>query len=312
MTQPANSRDIKHESKMNVLYDGSLVRQGRMSAVDVGNAIIGMANIVSSSSRVLYGDGSRVTSVVETNFSRGSFEINFVVEAAGLFGEDTSINQLLVLLFGAGHRGLFGLIKLAAGRKVTRRETRALIDNRVTIQIEGDDNTIIIDRKLDEMYNDRGVREAAEATVKPLKRDGVDTMKISKFRNDADTLSLPDVTISENEVKFFQAPSVTGKVVHRSESEALLRLVSPSFQRGNKWKVAHGDAVFFVDIVDESVLAKVRRYEITFGAGDELIVDMVTETRRISGESKVFRTITHVKDHKTPQHYRQMEEWDES
>ena len=306
MVQTPNNQDARDETKMIVSYDGPIVRDGRMSAIDVGNAIIGMANVVSSSSKVLYGDGSRVKSVVETNFVKGSFDINFVVEAAGLFGDGPSINELMVLLFGAGHRGLFGLMKLIAGRKTNVKEATAQVDNRIAIQIEGDNNAIFIDKKLHDMYSDQDVREAAEATVRPLERDGLDVMKISDIRGDPSVLPLPDVTISEDEVGHFKAPSATGNVVHRGKSEALLRIVSPNFQQGNKWKVAQGQTTFFVTIEDKAFQEKVRRHEITFGDGDLLLVDMVTETSQISGEFKDSRIVERVKDHLSPQRYRQM------
>ena len=64
-------------------------------------------------------------------------------------------------------------------------------------------------------------------------------------------------------------------------------------------------------------MRRVRKRELTFGDGDVLIVDMVTETRNNAGKLSEARTIVKVKDHKTPSQYRQMEfdeadsDWDE-
>ncbi|MDE2676299.1 MAG: hypothetical protein OXI76_00175 [Gemmatimonadota bacterium] len=230
---------------MKVSYDGPVIRDGRMSAVDVGSALIGMADVVSATSRVLYGDDSRVTSVVEANFTKGSFEINFALEAAGLLGDSASITELLVLLFGAGHKGLFGLIKYIGGRKLKRIEAASPQDGHLSIQVEGDNNVIAIDSTLSKLYSDQDVREAVECTVRPLERDGVEVMKISDFKSsDANAPELPGVTVTQTEAKHFKAPTSSGNIIHESKSEVLLRVVSPNFQEGNKWRFAQGEVVF--------------------------------------------------------------------
>ena len=129
------------DTTMIISYDGPVVREGRMSAVDAGTAIVGMANLVSAASQNLYGDGSRVTSQVETNFIKGSFEINFIVEqASGLFMNDASLKELMILLFGPGHSGLLGLIRRLRGKKPKVVEPIRNKGGDIALKIEGDNN----------------------------------------------------------------------------------------------------------------------------------------------------------------------------
>ena len=290
---------------MIVSYDGPIVREGRMSAVDAGTAIVGMANMVSAASRVLYGDGSHVTSEVETNFVKGSFEINFVVEQAlGLMGHDASLNELMLLLFGPGHAGLLGLIKRLRGRKATKVEPTLVREGSddISLNVQGDNNTITVNKNVYLLSLDQTARESAESVAKPLMRDGMDTVTIGKFKG----LEIPSVTITSDEAPYFKAPPPTGTTVHKSVSEVYLRVVSPNFQTGSKWRVAQGDTSFFADIRDDEFWERIRKYEETFGDGDILVADMMTETQEVDGKLKIVRTIVKVKDHKAPRKYRQM------
>ena len=274
-----------------------------MSAVDAGTAIVGMANLVSAASQNLYGDGSRVTSQVETNFIKGSFEINFIVEqASGLFMNDASLKELMILLFGPGHSGLLGLIRRLRGKKPKVVEPIRNKGGDIALKIEGDNNNITVNSNTYNLYNDTRARESAESIARPLERDGMDTLTIGSFGG----VELPNVRITSDEARYYRAPSPEEKTVHRSTSEVYLRVVSPNFQSGRKWRFAQGESVFFAGVEDDEFLDRVRKYEEKFGDGDTIIGDMKTETREVEGRMKVVKTIVKVKDHQPPKHVRQM------
>ncbi len=291
------------DTKMIISYDGSVVRQGRMSAVDAGTAIVGMANMVAAASQNLFGDGSRVTSQVETNFVKGSFEINFIVEqASGLFMNDASLKELMVLLFGPGHTGLLGLIRRLGGKKAEAVGPIHKNGDDIVLKIKGDNNNITVNSNTYNLYNDTRARESAESITRPLERDGMDTLTIGSFSG----VELPSVRITSDEAPYYRAPSPEEKGVHKSTSEVYLRVVSPNFQPGGKWRFARGESVFFASVEDDGFLERVKKYEERFGDGDTIIADMKTETIEVEGRMKVVHTIVKVKDHQPPRHVRQM------
>ena len=211
----------------------------------------------------------------------------------------------MLVLFGPGHSGFLGLIKWLRGRKVATTDGLHIdhSSDNVILKVEGDSNTIVVNKNVYNLYHDQTAREAAESVVNPLNRDGMDDVTIGDF----DGLQIPSVRITSDDAPLFKAPPPEGKIVHESTSEVYLRVVAPNFQAGSKWRFAQGETSFFAAIEDERFWDRVRKYEETFGDGDIMVADMRTETREIDGKEKIVRTIINVKDHKPPKRYRQLE-----
>ena len=168
---------------------GSLVDQGRMRAQDVGNAIIGLADVISGASRIVCGV-SHVTPLVEDNFAKGSFEIVFVVSTAA--EPVLAINDLvliMVLLFGSDHPGLLsGLwdwIKSLA--RLGRPRPRVPHPTGQQIVVVGDGNKVVVIDKMERMLEDDEIRNGIESVLAPL------------FSGTVERVQLGGVTINRDE-----------------------------------------------------------------------------------------------------------------
>ena len=78
MASTPDKQGGQHEVRLRVRYLGSDVDRGRMSALELGPAIYGVGHMVGRTSRVLYGDETRVKVEVRADFEHGSFGIEFL------------------------------------------------------------------------------------------------------------------------------------------------------------------------------------------------------------------------------------------
>jgi hypothetical protein len=199
----------------------------------------------------------------------------------------TAWAKFLTLLGISGALGLFQLVKRANGRKPT---TVVEIEqtNKVRVQFEGD-QPVDVDGRVWRLFENSRARRAIQAVVQPVLQTGID---ILKFRHSGrETLS-----VRKSEAEAFISPqSRLGETV--SQSEKMLRIVSPSFKKDNKWRVNDGTSTFYVWLPDPEFLARVQDGTEAFRKGD--ILHAVVETRQweetgeLYAEHSIIRVIRH-------------------
>jgi hypothetical protein len=151
-----------------------------MSALDIGPAILGLGQMVGETSRILYGDQTRVRVEVKADFEHASFGIEFfaVANPADLTPPLTleqlaAIATVLGFMGATVFKGLIGLLKWQRGRKVDKVER---VGDEIRIEIEGDSNTVTVNEY--KVFVDPEIRKALKAVVSPLSRDEVDKLSI--------------------------------------------------------------------------------------------------------------------------------------
>lgn len=150
---------------------------------------------------------------------------------------------------------------------------------------EGDE-PIEVDARVWALFNNARVRQAIERIIRPLKDRGIDVFKIR--HKGKETLE-----VKENEAPYFDAPAEhEGKSV--SVSDLRVAIVSPSFQKGNKWRVSDGSRTIFVGIEDPACVRAVQKGDEAFRKGDVLQVSLQTRQWMEAGELKVAHSIVKV------------------
>ena len=84
-----------------------------------------------------------------------------------------------------------------------------------------------------------------------------------------------------------------------TEGEKWLEIISPVFQRDNKWRLSDGQVTFWALIQDSAFLDRVDRHEEVFGKGDRVRVRF-RESQHLDEHGRLVTetNILEVKDHR--------------
>lgn len=255
------------ESRIKLIYDGPAVRRGKMSATDVGKAIIGMATTVTRAGQVLHGEKAPPVEVaIEPRFVRGSFEIQFIIDLHELIQ-----TGLLAAIF----RDLFNNLR---GRDES-------IGIRERPQHPSD---------LERLRADPQLRRAVHDIVRPLSHDGVDVLGIM---DDSDLPEFEQLSIFPEEAPLFGAGTRT---LSRSEGQDDFIVIKPSFRPRTVWRLAsiRDENEFSAYMRDPHFSAQVYQGQVVFRRGDQLRATLRTTTKERYGNIQVVREITEVHEHR--------------
>lgn len=189
---------------------------------------------------------------------------------------------------------LLRLIKWLRGRAPLSVQTIDTGEVRITVRVEFEHRLTVeyidVPAEVAKLYNDQGIRQAAEQVVAPLQREGIDTFEV----RDAETRAVIE-TVTKADLPAFSAPAVPERRVVASEYETILQIVKPSFEERLKWTFSDGGTNFFADIEDEEFFGEVQRRERSFAKGDLLRVILLAESFvNERGQISTVRTVRRV------------------
>ena len=298
--------NVTRQHRITVSYEGPGPDRGWMNATDVGTAIVGMGEMVSGASKVLYGDDARIEANVRADFEHASFEMIFEIVAAAhdIFHMIDNVNGVLSTLgLNENANGVIQFLQWARGRKIVAEE---LVEGGMKLRIaRGKDGDSSITLTLDtyRALKSRQVRDGLKAFVQPLWREGVERVLASSTDTQA-----PSVEIERYERDAFIAPVLPSDTVDISRATMIVTIVSPVFEGNYVWRVSHGDAKYTARMGDDDFLESIRRDRIEFGRGHALRVTMETEIIDKGDGSLSYRhRIIKVHDHIRPKTYEQEE-----
>ena len=192
-------------STFTVAYEGDALLNNTIRARDLAPALLAMDDLLQRSNFLVNGDDTSASLNVRAN-RQGSYEIEFVLEVAPvavgmlLGGGLASAANLVRLLFGSQHTGLFPLLKFLRGRRpnVVSGEGDRII-------IEADDiiDGITTHRRVEASGNalrllqDPEVRRSAFGILEPLNRSGIDQVAIREGDEELER-------VTEEELSFFE------------------------------------------------------------------------------------------------------------
>ena len=152
----------------------------------------------------------------------------------------SAISGLLGILgIGGIGSGLFQLVKFAKKRKPTRVVTIERT-HRVRVEFDGDE-AIEVDQIAALLFDNPGARRSLAKVTAPLSNEGIE--EIEFLRGGVQTFKA-----EKADAESFDVPSDIGDELV-SESDRIVRIVSPSFKDGNKWRVHDGSQTIYAAIL---------------------------------------------------------------
>lgn len=282
------------EQQFTVTYDGPALASGRMNVRDLAPALLALADALREAHHEI--SPGVPDPVLDIRALReGSFAIELILSEGGLLERAidllTSSETQATLNLGALVGGFFGAARLVvhlARRKIRRQDP--LPDGGVCITFD-DGTTITVPAVSIQIAQNPRFRRPASEMVAPLRRDGVDQLRLDHER-------MEPVEVTEADVPGFEIPPMPEEQLEESERLVALSPVTVAFAEGNKWKVTDGESTFWVTVEDQVFAQRVQTAEESFASTDILRVRLRTrQWRTADGQLRTEHYIQQVVEH---------------
>ena len=288
-------------AEFTVIYDGEALEENLIDVKDLAPALLSIGNIFQEANRVLNGDEIEIKIYVKAT-GAGSFQIDFTTvqsftsQVKGILLGDTvtgAINLKEIIGIGSVAVGvLFWVIKKLRGRNPDKIENIGNGVYRLTVQNE----IVDIPVKTLRLYQDLSVRKAAEGIVAPLKKAGINSLKVKDKSGEKEI-------VNKSEAEYFDVSNaVIEETILNVEREQAFSIISLSFKEDNKWRLHDGNAHINVKIIDEDFLSKVDKGIISFTKGDILVCRIKSIQKNtaegLKNEYEVLKVLEHRKVNK--------------
>lgn len=290
----ANEGEPMAELAFDLEYEGPALANHEMNVRDLAPALLATAEFFQEMNRSLRPTDPPVSVNVRAT-GEGSFwvELKLFYEAAvvTLSSPDTT---------AAGN--LASLVSFI-GPLLWYRKNRAVSEVVEEEQIEpgmvrikfANDAEMEIPAEILDLDRNPSIRHEISEVVRPLSRDGVDRVQ---FRREE--IIIGEVLKPELPAFLSSDPGEAESVeLGVSERSAYLEIISPVFQRDNKWRFSDGRSTFWAKILDTNFLDRVDSRREAFVKSDTLHVRLREMQKRDEGgrlfsEIEVLEVLEHV------------------
>nr|DAM56663.1 MAG TPA: hypothetical protein [Caudoviricetes sp.]DAN58651.1 MAG TPA: hypothetical protein [Caudoviricetes sp.]DAX30832.1 MAG TPA: hypothetical protein [Caudoviricetes sp.]DAX97284.1 MAG TPA: hypothetical protein [Caudoviricetes sp.] len=231
---------------------------------------------ITEQTSLIASEGNYNTEIKVSAFKEGSFEINFTIVTeiiASIFSVDSidytkKLTETIILMFS--------LYKMLKGKKASSEEIRQIIINNPTF-ITDNPNQIV------NIYQNQAVRNGIREAVQSAKED----TSVTGITLSSDGCETVEITHDE-----FEELSATQDIKETQtnrisiDHNALLTIVSLSFNKGDIWKFSYHNTKIPIKLSDDN-LHKAIENGMTFKKGDALKVELEI-TSKWDEEKKIY------------------------
>jgi hypothetical protein len=282
-----------------------------MDVYELAPALVAVGDLIRGANRFLNGNQAVVSIRVDSDFKRGSFDIQLLLDQQLLEAANQSLafaslvdaGGLIHSLFGAvkehGDKvvegvvlGLFTIYKLLKGEK-PKPGSIVIEDNHGTINIGN--RKVKVDARGAQMYMNDAIRSDIDHVALSVAKAGIDKLEVVKEGKVLEEITKDDLPAR---VKDLEAAHELTEHVLTDTREALVKVVTANFEKG-KWKFSDGGSKFNATIADPVFQQKLDDRQEGFYKGDVLRVVIRTEqTEKADGKIQARYTIQEVLEHR--------------
>jgi len=243
------------DGRFELHYDGPALDSHEMDVRDLAPALLSAGELVQDINQLLRPGSESVTVNIRAT-GDGSFVVNLVLAYDDLVtllntdAVDASV-KLTALLGTLG--SLMRFIKNRRGRRVIARTPDPTDPDVIKVDF-GDGVTLEVPRLVLEASDNVRIRRHLEEVVRPLARDGVDSLTIRR-----DSIEFGRVDARDLPAFSLAGTDADGRtILSDSEREVYLTIRAVNFQPGSKWRLTDGAATFTATIIDAEFLARIE------------------------------------------------------
>lgn len=290
-----------------IAYCGPAVDNGTMDVRDLAPALLALSDFIRDANKIINDDDSQVSVRVNADFAKGSFEIQLDViktiaqklqslwNDSGMDAE--SILALLGLSVAVEKPGLIDLIKKIGGRVIESIIKSTEQPGKSLISFKGDNNIIIVDSKVADLYQSPRIRQNIGKVISPLKKEGINAFEV-RGTDSKGNKTVKKVTKEDS--GYFEIQECSLDMQNVSRQIVWVKLLDVSFE-DLKWRISLGDAKMHATLTDENFKKQIDQNEIWFGKGDMLkIILEITQNIKPDGEINNQYSISKVEEIRHP------------
>lgn len=276
---------MNQTAKARIAYVGPALENGEMDVRDLAPALLAFSDLVESANKALGGERRIKVTLNQNSIRAGSFDITMFLDCSFLeqiklftkTAEEVGLADLMeVLGWGTTAKGaaasiVVGVLSLIKYMKGKRPE-KAGTDSEGHVEIILDDGTkIITTEKTFIVYKNLECRKYIEKMMVPLEEDGIEQFELRSPKTPDNKTPLEVVLKEEKE--YFTAPPSSDNIEElptSREEEITVKVTSPVFVKGQKWRLSDGNSTFWASMEDKEFWDKVEKGELSFSNGDML------------------------------------------
>ena len=273
-----------------IAFEGTAFNEGEIDVQDLAPALLALSDVVQSANKAL--NGSRADARLKVRATQeGSFEallsldVSWITDMLDVVAAHpdrmTAAKDLVDIVFkvgggvGAFTVGLVQALKLMQGKKADNVDIK---EDGVTVTVNN--TTIEMDHRAFQLLQDQSTREYIEEFgKKTISIRGLQNVRIG-LGDDQQPLSITNRDLS---ALIVPEQGETKSETNISHSTLWLRLVTPQFEDGYKWRFSDGgERRFTAEMEDTDFLNPVLAGDVTMSANDRLRC-VVREEQEIRG-----------------------------
>ena len=273
-------------------FVGDALEEHEMDIRELAPALLNAADFFKESNRQLH----PAEPDIQVNI-RGTNEGSFLVQLKMMFDDTTNalvsepakqVESLILLL------GFFGGMVKCLVKRHNSGEPASSVETGDEVVLEWPDGTVLrVNRNVPRLSEDPAIRRPLNGMVKPLQRDGIDSVTISRSDDEVEEVTSDDLPAIEGD------GTDDREILNESTFQRTLTIKTTSWQIGQKWRFNDGQATFYAAIVDKEFNARIEARE-AFAKGDELEAILYSVQYRNSTGIHTEVEITRVLDHLPP------------
>ncbi|WP_208351629.1 hypothetical protein [Pseudaestuariivita rosea] len=284
-------------ASFSIAFEGQPFDKGEIDIKDLAPALLALGDIVQSANKALNGDRAEARLKVRAT-KEGSFEallaldVSWITDMLDLAAANpdrmSAAKDIVDLLFKAGGGvgattiGVVQALKFFRGKKPEKIEEKSSV-----VSITIDNTTIQMEPQAFTLLRDQATREKIEKFSKrTLNINGLDSVRIEGGA-DKEPLS---ITSSEMSALRIPEPSDDEVETQINHLTLWLKLVTPQFEDGYKWRFSDGGEHRFTAIMEDTdFLNPVLAGDVTMSANDTLRC-LIREEQEIRG-GNIVKTV---------------------
>lgn len=279
-----------------VRYDGEAIRDARIDARDLGMSLVGLADLLKAVQATQDDLKNELPVSLDIHATEeGSFIVDLILVGAGSIWDYTkqvfaSPDATAIVNLSSLFMITQGVLRWTAVHGFPRFKSHEVINAEI-VRVTLPDGTVTeMSSAVFLAVQSVNVRQAAADTVQPLKRDGIDSLEISKSRH-----AEPSVVITKANLPNFEALADDDELLSTSVEEVIVNFVGVALDGSGRYRVNDGENEYNAELVDVEFLEAVLGSRVQFAAGDEVAIQVEHERRRGRRRQKVSHRITRVR-----------------